>query len=143
MWFILIAHAYNSEERIDVPIIWTLLLPTLFPGFKELAGPKHSTSMPFSVESAVALSVDVNKVAFISPNPVLRVAVKALPGPQVAVPPADICPRSHKTLLLSTLQRVSPLVSPVTLQQKVKVSPGQVGGAAVNCPATSPGEKWM
>ena len=143
MWFILIAHAYNSEERIDVPIIWMLLLPTMFPEAVELAGPKHSTSMPFSVESAVALSVDVNKVAFVSPNPVSRVAVKALPGPQLAVPPADKCPRVQKILLLSTLQRVIPLVSPVTLHLKVKVSPGQVGGAGVNCPATSPGEKWL
>ena len=120
-----------------------LLLPTMFPEAIELSGPKHLTSMPFSMESAVALNVDVNKVAFVSPNPVSRIAVKASPGPQVAVPPADKCPRSHKILLLSTLQRVSPLVSPVTLQLKIKVSPGQVGGAAVNCAATLPGEKWL
>ena len=35
----------------------------------------------------------------------------------------------------------TPFLSPVTLHLKVKVSPGHVGGAAVNCAATS-GEIW-
>ena len=39
-----------------------------------------------------------------------------------------------------TLQVVIPFLSPVTVHLKMKVSPGQVGGAAVNCAATSPGE---
>ena len=37
---------------------------------------------------------------------------------------------------------VLPLISPVTVQLKVKVSPGQVGGAAVNCPVTSGKNKY-
>ena len=34
------------------------------------------------------------------------------------------------------------LCSQPTVQLNMKVSPKQVGGAAVNCPATSPEEKW-
>ena len=55
----------------------------------------------------------------------------------------DICDRVHRLLLLSTLQIVISSMSPVTLHLKVKVSPGQVGGAAVNCAVTSPGEYLM
>ena len=109
-----------------------VLSPTLFPGSIELAGPKHSTSVPFSVGVAVALSVDVNKGPSV-PNPVMRVAVKTSPGPQTAVPPDVICPRSHKKLLLpATLQSVIPPMLPLTVQVKVTVSSGQVGGAGVN-----------
>ena len=116
-----------------------VLLPTLFPESKVEAGPKHSTSVPSSTGSAVALSVDV-KGPF-APNPVSDIAVKArLPSlvSQVTVA-VGICVRVQKLLLLFTLQRVNPL--PVTVHLKVKVSPGQVGGAAVSCPATSPGKK--
>jgi len=95
--------------------------------------------MPFSVGVAVALSVDVNKGPSV-PNPVTRVAVKASPGPQLALPPADICPRVQKTLLLSTLQSVVPLMLPLTVQVKMMVPSGQVGEGAMNCPVTSPGE---
>ena len=110
-----------------------VLLPTLFPESKVAAGPKHSTSVPFSTGAAVALSVDVKGP--LVPNPLSGVAVKAsLPslGPQVSVP-VDICARIHRLLLLLTLQRVVPF--PVTVHLKVKVSPGQVGGGTVNCPA--------
>ena len=37
---------------------------------------------------------------------------------------------------------VKPFMSPVTVQLKVKVSPGQVG-AVVNCPVTIPIKKGM
>ena len=116
-----------------------VLFPTLFPESTVEAGPKHSTSVPPSTESAVALSVDVKRP--LDPNSLSCVAVKArLPslGPQVTVE-VDICARVQRLVLLFTLQRVvPPLLSPVTVHLKVKVSPGQVGGGAVNCPATSP-----
>ena len=108
-----------------------VLLPTLFPESKVEAGPKHSTSVPFSTGSAVALSVDVKGP--LASNPLSGAAVKASLGPQVSVP-VDTCASVHRLLLPFTLQRVFPL--PVTVHLKVKVSPGQVGGAAVNCPAT-------
>ena len=112
---------------------------TQFPGsLLPRSGPKHSTSVPFSVGFAVPLSVDKKEVAPV-PNPVPDVAVKA---PQVTVEVVGLCGRLHSSLvLLPTLQVVNPLLSPVTVQLKVKVPPGQVGGAAVNCPVTSPGEK--
>ena len=112
----------------------------MFPAFTLLAGPKHSTSVPFSAGSAVPLSVDVKVGPFV-PNPAPGVAVKALPGPQITIF-VTLCTRAHAlTLSLSTLQVVTPLKSPVTVQLKVKVSLGQVGGAAVNCPSTSPGDE--
>ena len=118
-----------------------MLPPTLFPASLDKAGPKHSISVPFSVGLAVPLSVDEKEVALV-PNPVPGVAVKSLFGPQVVVE-VDICDRVHRLLLLSTLQIVViPLMFQVTLHLKVKVSPGQVGGAAVNCPVTSPGEQF-
>ena len=112
-----------------------VLLPTLFPESKEAAGPKHSTSVPFSTESAVALSVDVKGP--LPPNPLSGIAVKGrlVPlGTQVVTVPVDMCASVHRLLLPFTLQRVLPL--PVTVHLKVKVSPGQVGGAAVSCPVT-------
>ena len=38
---------------------------------------------------------------------------------------------------------VIPLMSPVTVHVKVKVSPGQVGGGAVNCAVTLSGNRPM
>jgi len=107
------------------------LPPTLFPRSPPLPGPKHSISVPFSAGIAVTLSVDEKEVA-LTPNPVPDVAVKALPGPQLkeVVP---LCNRGH-ALLLPTLQVVSIVLSPPTVHLKVKVLPGQLGGAAVNCP---------
>ena len=135
-----------NEKRVDVPVIWMVLLPTKFPAAVELTGPKHSTSTPRSVVTAVVLSIDVNRVAFGSPNPATGVAVKAMfngpLGPQLAVP-ADKCASVHTLIEPPTLQRVVPVVSPVTLQVKVKVSPGQVEGAGVNCPETSPENKHI
>ena len=125
---------YNSK-----PNIWSVLSPTMFPGSTLLSGPKHSTSVPFSVVSAVPLSVDLNEVASFIPNPVPDLAVKALSGPQIEEE-VDLCGRGH-SLPPPTLQMVNPLMSPTTVHWKVKTSPGQVGGAAANCPA-SPGEKW-
>ena len=113
-----------------------VLFPTLFSESTVTAGPKHSTSVPFSTGSAVALSVDVKGPLDPGPNPLSGAAVKArLPslGPQVSVP-VDICARIHRLLLPFTLQRVLPL--PITLHLKVKVSPGQVGEGGVSCPAT-------
>ena len=60
--------------------------------------------------------------------------MKVLPGPQLDVVPAVLCVRGH-SLVPPTLQMVIPFMSPVTVHLKVKVSPGQVGGGAVNCPA--------
>ena len=116
------------------------LLPTLFPGSREAAGPKHSTSVSSSTGSAVALSVDVKGP--LDPKPLSDIAVKGWLAPldiqmEVLV---DICARVHRLLLPPTLQMVVPL--PLTVHVKVKVSPGQVGGAAVICPVTSPGAKY-
>ena len=106
-----------------------------------LAGPKHSTSIPSSVGVAVPLSVDVKKGPFVL-NPVLDAAVKASLGPQIDVE-VSRCNRGHSRVVPSaTLQIVVPLIPPVTVHRKEKVSPGQVGGAAVNCPATSPEESY-
>ena len=81
------------------------------------------------------LSVDEKEAAFV-PNPAPVVTVKALPDPHGRGGSAVLCSGKHSLLPPSTLQRVTPSLSPVTLHVKVKVSPGQVGGAAVNCPAT-------
>ena len=123
--------------KYHLPIICRVLLPTMLPASLEKFGPKHSTSVPFSVEIAVPLSVDVKEVALV-PNPVPGIALKAKLGPQEAGPLAVPCARRHSLLPL-TLQMVIPLMFPVTAHMKVKVSPGQVGGAAESCPATSPG----
>ena len=93
-----------------------------------LAGPKHSTSVPFSAGSAVPLSVDTNEVALVpGPNPASDIALKTLPSPQTD-DEVDLCTRGH-SLLPPTLQVVNPVTLPVTVQLKVKVAPGQVGGA--------------
>ena len=55
--------------------MWSVLPPILFPEFLEKAGPKHSTSLPFSAGVAVPLSVDEKKVALV-PKPVSDLAVK-------------------------------------------------------------------
>ena len=106
----------------------------MFPWSTLLAGPKHSTSVPFSVEVAVPLSVD-EKEGPLVPNPVPDLAMKTLPGPQID-DADDLCARIH-WLLPPTPQVVTPLMSPVTVHLKVNVSPGQVGGAAVSCPVAS------
>ena len=80
------------------------------------------------------LNVDKKERPFV-PNSAPDVAVKALFGPHVDVAPAVLCARIHSRLP-PTLQVVIPLLAPVTIHLKMKVSPGQVGGAAVNCPAT-------
>ena len=108
-----------------------MLPPTLFSASLDKAGPKHSISVPFSVGLAVPLRVDVKE----RPNPVSILAVKTRPGPQVDVVPAVLCVSRH-SLFPPTLQMVIPFLSPITVHLKVKVSPGQVGGGAVNCPAT-------
>ena len=113
------------------------LIPTLFSRSALLAGPKHSTSIPFSVVVAVPLSVDEKEGPFV-PNPVLGLAVKTLFPPigkqeKLLV---NKCAREHQLLLAFTLQMLYPSLSPITVHLKMKVSPGQVGGAAVNCPAT-------
>ena len=118
-----------------LPNIRRVLSPTLFPASLARPGPKHSTSVPFSVKVAVALSVDEKEIALV-PNPVSGVAVK----PHADTAPVVICARIH-SLLPFTLQMVTPFMSPVTVHLKVKVSPGQAGGAAVNCAAVPPGEK--
>ena len=56
-----------------------VLFPTLFPGSRVAAGPKHSTSVPSSTGSAVALSVDVKGP--LPPKPLSGVAVKGWFGP--------------------------------------------------------------
>ena len=79
------------------------------------------------------LSVDEKEEAVV-PNSNPDVAVNARPGPQVDEAPAVLCARVH-SLVPPTLQTVIPFLSPPTVQLKIKLPPGQVGGAAVNCPA--------
>ena len=128
----------------SVPIILTgPLLNKLYGSRFTPSGPKHSTSMPFSLGLAVAYSVDMKEGPSV-PKPSPPSAVKRLSGPQKEPLLTLRCSSRHTLagiLPLSNLQMVNPLMSPVTLQVKVKVSSGQVGGAGVNCPATSPGEK--
>ena len=85
----------------------------------EKAGPKHSTSVPFSVGVAVPLRVDEKEVAFVVPNPVTGVTMKGLPGPQGKGTLAVACTRIH-SVLPPTLQRVIPFLS-LTVHLKVKV----------------------
>ena len=66
----------------------------MFPGSTLLAGPRHSTSVPFSAGSAVPLSVDVKEVASFVPNPTPDLAMKALPAPQIEED-SDVCTRGH------------------------------------------------
>ena len=143
-----IHHGYSTKvcisEKISVqqvtdfqtyqPIIWSVLFPTMFSASLSRPGPKHSTSVPFSSEVAVPLSVDEKEVALV-PNPVPVVTVKALADPQVRGAIVALCSSGHSVLPF-TLQMVSPFMSPVTVHLKVNISPGQVGGAAVSCPAT-------
>ena len=118
-----------------------MLPPTLFPASLEKAGPKHSTRVPSSSEVAVPVNVDEKEVALV-PNPVPDVTVKGLPDPQGPGRSAVLCTRVH-SLLPPTLQMVIPFLFPITVHVKVKVSPGQVGGGAVNCPATTPRDRPM
>ena len=117
-----------------------VLLPTLFS--ESRVESKHSTSVPFNTGSAVALSVDVKGP--LAPKPLSDIAVKGwlVPlGMQVLAAPVVRCDRAQRLLLLllpPTLQTVVPLIAPVTVHLKVKVSPGQVGGGAVNCPVAWP-----
>ena len=110
----------------------------MFPASLARPGPKHSTSVPSSVEVPIPLSVDVKDVAPDVPNPLPVVSVKSVEDPHKEETPPVLCGRIH-SLLAPTLQMVNPFMSPVTLQVKVKVLSGQVGGAGVNCPVTSPG----
>ena len=126
-----------SNKQKCWPNIWSLFFPTVFPAFLARSGPKHSTSVPSSLGDAVPLSVDEKEVVFV-PNPDPVATVKGLPDPQGRGPSIVVCVREHSLLPPPTLQMVSPLLSPVTLHLKVKASPGQVGGAAVNCPVTPP-----
>lgn len=107
----------------------------MFCGSALLAGPKHSNSVPFRAGNPVPLSVDEKKELF-DPNPVPDIA---LPGPQIREE-FVLCIRIH-SLLPFTLQMVNPSMFPVTVHLKVKVSPEQVGKAAIICPVTSPVEK--
>ena len=100
------------------PNIWRALIPTLFPGCTLLAGPKHSTSVSFSMGFAVPLSVDEKEVAPV-PNPVPDLAVKTSRGPQIEED-VDLCTRVH-SLLPFTLQMVISFHSPVTVHLKVKL----------------------
>ena len=126
-----------SNKQKCWPNIWSLFFPTVFPAFLARSGPKHSTSVPSSLGDAVPLSVDEKEVAFV-PNPDPVATVKGLPDPQGRGPSIVVCTRGHSLLPPSTLQMVIPLMSPVTVHLKVKVSPGQVESAAVNCPVTPP-----
>ena len=122
-------------------MVWRVLPPTLFPGSLGKAGPKHSTSVLFSPEVAVPLSVDEKEIAFV-PNPVPVVTMKGLPDTQGRGASTVLCSSVHSVLPPPTLHIVIPFMSPVTLHLKVKVSPGQMGEAAVNCPVTSPGSEY-
>ena len=88
------------------------------------------------------LSVDVKEGPLV-PKPVPGLAVKASLGPQIEEDGdlgdlGDLCIRLH-SLLPPTLQLVTPLLSPKTVQVKVKLASGQMEGAAMNWPVGSPG----
>lgn len=110
-----------------LPIIWMVLSPTMVPG---KAGPKHSTNVAFSAGDAVALNVVGKKLVLVFSN----MAVKTL---QTEVTLVSRCNRIQLVLPPSSLQKVTPLVSPATVHSKVMVSKGQVGGGGMNCPTTS------
>ena len=114
--------------------------PTLLLTSLEKSGPKHSTSVPCNSGVAVPLSVDKKRLAFVVPKPVLAAAMKTPPGPHVDVASGVVCARIH-SLLPFTLQMVIPFLFPVTIHVRVKVSPGQVGGSGMCCPATLPVEE--
>ena len=117
-----------------------VLFPTLFS--ESRVESKHSTSVPSSTGSAVALSVEVKGP--LDPNPLSGIAVKRwlVPiGIQVLAAPVVRCDRAHRLVLLllpPILQIVVPVMTPLTVHLKVNISPGQVGGGAVSSPVTSP-----
>ena len=125
-------------EKTRKPNIWIAFFPTTFSGSLTRPGPKHSTIVPFSAGVAVPLSVDVKEVALV-PNPVPVVTLKGLRDPHGPGALAVLCSSEHSLLPPPTLQMVTLLLPPVTVHLKVKVSPGQVGGGARNCPATTSG----
>jgi len=84
----------------------------------------------------VPLSVDEKEVTLV-PNSDPDVAVNTRPAPHVDEAPAVLCGRVH-SLLPFTFQMVIPLLFPPTVHPKLKVLPGQVGGAALNCADASP-----
>ena len=49
-----------------------------------MSGPKHSTSVPFSAEVAVPLSVEEKEGPLVGSNPVTGVALKSLLGPAIS-----------------------------------------------------------
>ena len=108
----------------------------MFAASLEKSGPKHSTSVPSSLEVAMPLSVDENKVALV-PNPVPGTAMNGLPDPQARGALTVLCDRIHSSLPF-TLHIVIPSISPM-VHSKMKGSLGQVGGAGMNCPESSPG----
>ena len=85
------------------------------------------------------LRVDENLGSLLA-KPVPGIDMKAWLTPQVMGEERARCTRAQSKLPF-ILQVVNPFLSPVTVQLKVKVSPRQVGGAAVSCPVTSPGEE--
>ena len=107
----------------------------MFAASLEKSGPKHSTSVPFSLEVAMPLSVDEKEVALV-PNPVPDTAMNGLPDPQARGPLNVLCGRIHSSLPF-TLHMVIPFIPMV--HSKMKGLLGQVGGAGMNCPETSPG----
>ena len=108
----------------------------MFAASLENNGPKHSTSVPSSLGVAMPLSVDENKVALV-PNPVPDTAMNGLSDPQARGALTVLCGRIH-SLLPFTLHMVIPLLFPM-VHFKMKEPLGQVGGAGMNCPETSPG----
>ena len=115
----------------DVNMYWPTIWRTLFPTMSSALGAKHSTSVPSSAIVAIPRSVDSWRREFKSG--VVDVALKVPPGPQVSL---SSRPTMH-SLPPPTLQMVS-LEMTSTVHMKQKVSLGQVGGGAVNCPQISP-----
>ena len=71
-----VTFKYSSSQENHCCVCMTLKT-----AFLDNTGPKHSTSVPFSSEVAVLLSVEEKEVALV-PNPVPVVTMKGLPDQQ-------------------------------------------------------------
>ena len=87
--------AQNALKKTSLPIICKVLLPTLFPGFTLLSGPKHSNTIPSIVELAVTFSDDENEVTFVPFTTPTTVHVKLKVSLEHVGGAALNCPATH------------------------------------------------